>query len=97
MKSPKNSTNQFVKNSRKDISLLKKANDTWAADLIDLRSHSKINGGMKYVLMVIDCFSKFGYGIPSRTKTGSEVMEAFQSLFKKETLRFLWVDRGTEQ
>ena len=46
--------------------------------------------------MVIDSFTKFGYGIPLRTKTGSEVTEAFESLFKKETLRFLWVDNRTE-
>ena len=53
-----------------------------------------MNGGMKYVLMVIDCFSKFGYGIPLRTKTGPKVAEAFKLLFK--TPRFLWVDRGME-
>ena len=46
--------------------------------------------------MVIDCFSKYGYGIPLRTKTGSEATEAFKSLFKKEIPRFLWVDNGTE-
>ena len=84
------------KKFKKRYVFVKKANDIWAADLIDLRSHSRINEGMKYVLMVIDCFSKFGYGIPLRTKTGSEVTEAFKSLFKKETPRFLWVDNGTE-
>ena len=51
---------------------------------------------MKYVLMVIDCFSKYGYGIPLRTKTGSEATKAFKSVFKKEIPRFLWVDNGTE-
>ena len=84
------------KKFKKRYVFVKKANDIWAADLIDLRSHSRINEGMKYVLMVIDCFSKFGYGIPLRTKTGSEVTEAFKLLFKKETPRFLWVDNGTE-
>ena len=81
---------------KKRFVFVKKANDIWAADLIDLRSHSNMNGGMKYVLMVIDCFSKFGYAVPLRAKTGSEVTEAFKSLFKKETPRYLWVDRGNE-
>ena len=35
------------KNFKKRFVFVKKVNDIWA--LIDLRSHSKINGGMKYV------------------------------------------------
>ena len=46
--------------------------------------------------MAIACFSKFGYAFPLCSKTGPEVTEVFKSLFKKETLRFLWVDRGKE-
>ena len=75
---------------------VKKANDIWAADLIDLRSHANVNGGMKYILMVIDCFSKYGYAVPIKYKTGVEVTEAFESLFEKETPKFLWVDKGAE-
>lgn len=84
------------KKFKKRYVFVKKANDIWAADLIDLRSHSNVNGGYKYGLMIIDCFSKFGYGIPLRSKTGSEVTRAFESLFKKEVPRYLWVDRGKE-
>ena len=84
------------KKFKKRFVFVKKANDIWAADLIDLRSHANVNGGMKYILMVIDCFSKYGYAVPIKYKTGAEVTEAFESLFEKETPKFLWVDRGSE-
>ena len=84
------------KKFKKRFVFVKKANDIWAADLIDLRSHANVNGGMKYILMVIDCFSKYGYAVPIKYKTGVEVTEAFESLFEKETPKFLWVDKGAE-
>ena len=37
---------------------------TWAADLVDMSSMSKENKGIKFLLAVIDVFSKFGWMIP---------------------------------
>ena len=34
--------------------------EIWAADLVDMQSFSKFNNGIKYLLMVIDVFSKYG-------------------------------------
>ena len=33
----------------------------WAADLVDMKSFSKFNQGVKYLLTIIDVFSKFGW------------------------------------
>ena len=33
--------------------------EIWAADLIDMQAFSKDNNGIKYLLTVIDIFSKF--------------------------------------
>ena len=33
--------------------------EIWAADLIDMQAFSKDNNGIKYLLAVIDIFSKF--------------------------------------
>ena len=33
--------------------------EIWAADLIDMQAFSKNNNGIKYLLTVIDIFSKF--------------------------------------
>ncbi len=61
---------------------VRNVDDIWAADLIDLRSHSKDNGGYKYVLMVIDVFSKYGWGAPLKFKTGAVVTAALETIFK---------------
>ena len=69
----------------------------WAADLVEMKSFSKQNKGCKYILMIIDIFSKFGWAIPLKTKTGKEVAEAFSELWKKGTSPArLYVDKGTE-
>ena len=75
---------------------VKKANDIWAADLVDMVSLSRYNNGYKYILMVIDVFSKFGYAVPLKTKTAIATVEAFRTIFKKQKPHMLWVDNGTE-
>ena len=78
------------KKFKKRYVFVRNVDDIWAADLIDLRSHSKVNGGYKYVLMVIDVFSKFGWAIPLKSKTGVAVTEAMETLFKDNTPKKLW-------
>ena len=75
---------------------VREMDDVWASDLIDLRDLSRKNSGFKYILMIIDVFSKYGWAIPLRTKTGEEVSRALESLFQKEKCKKLWVDRGRE-
>ena len=71
----------------------------WAADLVDMSSHARANNGVKYLLAVIDVFSKYGWLVPLKTKTGKEVAEAFEKILKQrkppEGLR-VWVDKGKE-
>ena len=49
----------------------------WATDLIDMQPFSKDNNGIKYLLTVIDIFSKFVWIVPLKRKTGQEVVNAF--------------------
>ena len=84
------------KKFKKRYVFVRNVDDIWAADLIDLRSHSKENGGFKYVLMVIDVFSKYGWAVPLKTKTGVAVTDALESIFKDHTPKKLWVDQGNE-
>ena len=84
------------KKFKKRYVFVRNVDDIWAADLIDLRSHSKENGGFKYVLMVIDVFSKYGWAVPLKSKTGIAVTEALESIFKDHTPKKLWVDQGNE-
>ena len=67
---------------------------------------SKWNKGCKYLLMVLDLFSKYGWIVPLKTKTGLEVSKAFESIFRQVKVlgakgtvpkpKKLWVDKGKE-
>ena len=82
---------------QKRFVFVRDVDDIWAADLVDMQKHSRVNGGNKYLLMIIDCFSKFGWIIPLKKKTGLEVSKAFEILFKKQKPpKKLWTDKGTE-
>ena len=74
----------------------KKANDIWAADLIEMIPYSRQNKGYKYLLTVIDIFSKYGWIIPLKRKSGVEVTDAFKKLFKERIPERIWVDNGRE-
>ena len=54
-----------------------------AADLIDMQAFSNDNIGIKYLLTVIDIFSKFVWIVPLKRKTGQKVANAFLSIIKE--------------
>lgn len=72
--------------------------DLFQADIVDLQSHATLNKGFKYLLTVIDTFSKKGWAIPLKTKGGQEVSAALKSVFEKlnHGPKFLQTDHGTE-
>jgi len=55
----------------------------WAADLIEMQAFSKFNCGVRYLLTVIDVFSKYGWMLPLKDKTGKSVTDAFKEILKK--------------
>ena len=69
---------------------------TWAVDLVDMQQYSKQNKHYKYLLAVIDVFSKYGWLIPLKNKTGVAVSEAFKTLFKDRKLIYIWSDKGSK-
>ena len=68
----------------------------WAADLVDMQAFSKFNRGIKYILAVIDVFSKYGYLIPLKDKTGKSVASALKTIFKERKPEKMWVDKAKE-
>ena len=74
----------------------KTVDDIWTADLVEMIPFAKFNKGFKYLLMVIDVFSKYGWIIPLKTKTGITVSNAFKELFKERIPTRLWTDKGKE-
>ena len=55
----------------------------WAADLADMQAFSKFNRGIKYLLAIIDVFSKYGWLVPLKDKTGKSVAMALKTIFKE--------------
>lgn len=72
--------------------------DTFQADLVEMIPHSKVNNNYKYILMVIDVFSKFAWTVPLKNKTGKEVTQAMKSIFveSRRIPRNLHTDQGKE-
>ena len=62
-----------------------------------MQQFSKWNKGYRYLLMVIDVFSKYGWIVPLKDKKGESVTEAFKTIFKEgRKPQYLWVDKGKE-
>jgi len=51
-------------------------NYLWQADLVEMIPFSRKNKGYKYILCVIDCFTKLAWALPLRTKSGKEATSA---------------------
>ena len=69
----------------------------WTADLADMRKYARQNKGYKYILVVLDVFSRYAWAQPLTSKTGVTTTQAFKDIFKKGNhSSYLWTDRGTE-
>ena len=69
-------------------------NDQFQSDIVDLKKFANHNNGYKYILNIIDVFSKYGYSIPMKTKTSFETAQAFEKILtKSNTPKKLQVDR----
>ena len=71
----------------------------WQADLADLSELSEENDGNRYILTVIDCFSKFAWAIPIKRKDAKTLEQAFTQLFTISEPRVpdrLQTDKGLE-
>ena len=78
---------------------IKGLNDVWEIDLVEMKPYAKVNGGMKYLLTVIDVLSKYAWAVPVRTKTGKDVTAAMEKVFKQShphKPKHIHCDQGTE-
>lgn len=77
---------------------MKGIDDHWQADLVELIQYEKENKNFKYLLTVIDCFSKFAFAVPVKDKTGNSVSNAMESIFIESNRKpnILQTDNGRE-
>ena len=59
---------------------------------------SKYNKGIRFLLRVIDFFSKYAWVVPLKDKKGVSIVIAFQSILKQSDKKpnKIWVDKGSE-
>ena len=73
-------------------------NNIWGADLADMQLLSKYNKGIRFLLCVIDIFSKYAWVVPLKDKKGIRIVKAFQIILKQSNRKpyKIWVDKGSE-
>ena len=59
---------------------------------------SKFNKGFRFLLCVIDIYSKYAWVVPLKDKKGVSIVNASQSILNKSNRRpnKIWVDKGSE-
>jgi transposase InsO family protein len=70
--------------------------DVWEMDLADLHSLAKYNDKYKYLLNVIDIFSRYARSVPLKDKIGTSIMMALKSLVHIRKPITIQSDKGTE-
>ena len=70
----------------------------WGIDLITMIKYSKQNNNYKYILTVIDFFSKYSWCYPLKNKNYNEIINSFKDIFKKSKRKpkFIQSDQGSE-
>ena len=66
--------------------------ETWQVDLVEMQSYEKENKGYKYILTIIDIFSKFAWAVPIKFKKGEDVTAAMKSMYSlKVAFQRIWI------
>lgn len=63
-----------------------------------MQEWANVNKGYRYMLNIIDCFSKYAWSVPLKDKSGLTVLAAFKHVVKSSDRlpKHIWVDEGKE-
>ena len=94
-------TSASIKSITKVYSSLK--DNIWSVNLADIQLISKINKGIKFLLYVLDIFSKYAWVVPLKDKKAVTIINAFQKILNdskklhlKRKPNKIWVNKGSE-
>ena len=93
-----NYINQLLKNLKKRKVYSSFKDNIWGVDLADTQSLSKFNKGFKYLLCIIDLFSKYAWVIPIKDKKSTSIVNAFKKIVSKGQRKpnKIWFDQGSK-
>ena len=70
----------------------------WGADLADMQLINKFNKRFRFLLCVIDIFSKYAWVVPLKDKKGISISNTFQKILDKSERKpnKIWVDKESQ-
>lgn len=97
-KNPYTLHKRVIHNFKRNHYFINNIYSLYEADLIDLSVHSNQNDGFKFILTVIDVFSKYAFAIPMKNKNAQTVCKAFRTIIDTSghTPKTVQSDRGSE-
>ena len=75
---------------------VRKPNLQFQADLVDYSKFSQQNRGFKFMLMIMDIFTRQAWAFPLKTKSGKEISAIFRPFFRDHPTERLQTDEGKE-
>lgn len=95
--------NEIYKAARKNFprrrTVLKGLNDLWQTNLMVFIPYSKQNKGYKYIVIVINCFTKYLWARPLKKRAGEHVAADMNTILQQVetiTLKNIQSDMGKE-
>jgi len=94
--------NELHRSARKNFirrhTIIKGYKDLWQIDLAEMQQYADENDGYRYILVCINCYSKYVYTRAVRYKTGVEVIAAMKSIIEEAlyTPNNIQSDQGKE-
>ena len=77
--------------------LVSKPGLTVASDIADFTESSReFNDGHRYILVLIDAFSRKLWAISLTNKNASTLSKVLDNFFSEHSFRYMWTDRGSE-
>jgi hypothetical protein len=76
--------------------VLKGIKDLFQFDLIEVGAYEKSNNGFKYIMTGINCFSKMGFAVPLKNKSGHAIAQALEPILKRHPMKHMQTDLGKE-
>ena len=86
----------IIRKSKKRKVYSRFKDDIWGSDLADIQLISKFNKGFRFLLCVIDIFSKYAWVVPLKDKKGASIVNAFQKIldYSNRKPNKIRVDKG---
>ena len=73
----------MIKNTDNDKIVALRPNDVWMVDVMELRPYQSSNNDYRYILNVIDIFSRKLWSFPLGTQYQTESIDVYRNLKKK--------------